>query len=53
MKIIRCAVIGVGYLGRFHAQKYQQAPLAHLVGVCDVNPDVAQRVAHELLHRLP
>ena len=26
MKPLRCAVIGVGYLGKFHAQKYAQLP---------------------------
>lgn len=45
---IRCAVIGVGYLGRFHAQKYLQLPDAELVGVCDVNFEQAQKVAQEL-----
>ncbi|MBL7480983.1 Gfo/Idh/MocA family protein [Legionella bononiensis] len=48
MSKIRCAVIGVGYLGRFHAQKYQSIPNAELVGVCDVNPDVSKAVAQEL-----
>ncbi len=37
MNKIRCAVIGVGYLGRFHAQKYQLIPNAELVAVCDNN----------------
>ncbi|MFI4919682.1 MAG: Gfo/Idh/MocA family protein [Legionellales bacterium] len=48
MNKIRCAVIGVGYLGRFHAQKYQLIPNADLVGVCDVNSVLAQAVALEL-----
>lgn len=45
---IRCAVIGVGYLGRFHAQKYLQIPHAKLVGVCDINFEQAKQVAQEL-----
>lgn len=48
MKSTRCAVIGVGYLGRFHAQKYAQLPNAELVGVCDVNTAAAETVAREL-----
>ncbi|HHL3491405.1 TPA: Gfo/Idh/MocA family protein [Legionella pneumophila] len=48
MKKIRCAVIGVGYLGRFHAQKYQLIPNAELVAVCDVNSTVCEEVSREL-----
>lgn len=48
MNKIRCAVIGVGYLGRFHAQKYQMIPQAELVAVCDVNQNNADAVAKEL-----
>lgn len=48
MSKIRCAVIGVGYLGRFHAQKYQLIPNAELIGVCDVNPEISNAVAQEL-----
>lgn len=48
MSTVKCAVIGVGYLGRFHAQKYQLIEQAELVGVCDVNPSVCQAVADEL-----
>jgi predicted dehydrogenase len=45
--ITRCGVIGVGYLGRFHAQKYAALENARLVGVVDSNPEQANRVAHE------
>jgi predicted dehydrogenase len=45
---LRAAVIGVGYLGRFHAQKYAALPDVELVGVADPNPDAARRVAKEL-----
>ncbi len=48
MNKIRCAVIGVGYLGRFHAQKYQLIPNADLVAVCDSNQDVVENVGQEL-----
>jgi predicted dehydrogenase len=41
-------VIGVGYLGRFHAQKYKAIEEAELVGVCDASPERASEVAAEL-----
>lgn len=48
MNKIRCAVIGVGYLGRFHAQKYQLIPNAELVAVCDLNQEASAAVGQEL-----
>lgn len=48
MKTLKCAVIGVGYLGRFHAQKYHSLPDVELVGVCDVNPEALAKVSDEL-----
>ncbi|MCK4604669.1 MAG: Gfo/Idh/MocA family oxidoreductase [Deltaproteobacteria bacterium] len=45
---MRTAVIGVGYLGRFHAQKYAQMEGVDLVGVVDVSPERAQDVAKEV-----
>src|SRR5690606_38617219 len=37
MSPVRVAVVGTGYLGRFHAQKYAALPQAELVGVCDID----------------
>ncbi|RYZ76189.1 MAG: Gfo/Idh/MocA family oxidoreductase, partial [Proteobacteria bacterium] len=48
MARLRCAVVGVGYLGRFHAQKYKQIEEAELIGVCDASPERAKTVADEL-----
>jgi len=45
MKRIRTAVIGVGYLGQFHAEKYAQLPNAELVAVVDANGSRAAEVA--------
>ena len=42
---MRVAVIGTGYLGRFHAEKYRDSPRAELVGVVDPLPDARQSVA--------
>lgn len=48
MSALKCAVIGVGYLGRFHAQKYKMLPNIELVAVCDVNQANSDAVAQEL-----
>ncbi|QKT02432.1 Gfo/Idh/MocA family oxidoreductase [Ectothiorhodospiraceae bacterium 2226] len=45
MKSIRTAVIGVGYLGKFHADKYADLPGSELVAVVDVDPDIRCAVA--------
>jgi predicted dehydrogenase len=47
MSKIRAAVIGVGYLGRFHAQKYSQLPACELVAVADGREEVRKAVAAE------
>lgn len=47
MSHLRTAVIGVGYLGRFHAQKYAQAAGSRLVAVVDANEAARTRVAAE------
>jgi predicted dehydrogenase len=48
MHRIRTAVIGVGYLGRFHAQKYAVLPHSQLVAVVDSDAEARERVASEL-----
>jgi len=40
---MRTAVVGVGYLGRFHAQKYRAIPGSELIGIAD--PSAAARAA--------
>jgi predicted dehydrogenase len=51
MKPIRTAVVGVGYLGRFHAQKYAQAAGCELVAVVDAREAARDAVARELSTR--
>jgi predicted dehydrogenase len=46
--LIRTAVIGVGYLGRFHAQKYASLPNSQLVGIADPSAAARAAVAAEL-----
>ena len=48
MQDIRVAVVGTGYLGRFHAQKYAAIPGCQLVGVADQLERARATVATEL-----
>jgi predicted dehydrogenase len=48
LKRLRAGVVGVGYLGRFHAQKYAQLEGVELVGVVDANEAAAAKCASEL-----
>lgn len=48
MTKLKVAVIGVGYLGRFHAQKYNAHPDVELHAVCDSDQARANEVAAEL-----
>jgi predicted dehydrogenase len=47
-KKIRAAVVGVGYLGGFHAEKYAALPDSELVAVVDVDRERAESVAVRL-----
>ncbi|HXA99641.1 MAG TPA: Gfo/Idh/MocA family oxidoreductase, partial [Steroidobacteraceae bacterium] len=46
--LMRTAVIGVGYLGRFHAQKYASLPNCRLLGIADPSEAARSAVAAEL-----
>ncbi len=45
MSKLKCAVIGTGYLGKFHAQKYASLDNCDLVAVVDKNMQSAKEVA--------
>jgi predicted dehydrogenase len=47
VKPTRVGVVGVGYLGRYHAQKYARSEHAELVGVCDLDATSGRSVAAE------
>lgn len=47
MKKLKCAVIGTGYLGKFHAEKYALLPDCELTAVVDINEQAAQDVANK------
>ncbi len=47
MTKLAVGVVGVGYLGRFHALIYARHPEVELVGVVDTDAQVARKVADE------
>jgi predicted dehydrogenase len=47
MKKLKVGVVGVGYLGKFHAQKYSHMPDVELVGVVDIDAAQARKVASD------
>jgi predicted dehydrogenase len=48
MRRLRAGVVGVGYLGKFHAEKYAAHPGVELVAVVDVDAERAATIAAEL-----
>ncbi len=48
---VRVAVVGAGYLGRFHAEKYADLDGVELVGVADVETAAAAEVASQCRSR--
>ena len=46
--IAAAAVVGVGYLGKFHAEKYAASPKANLVAVVDTDEKRAQEIGAAL-----
>jgi predicted dehydrogenase len=47
MPTVRTAVVGVGYLGKFHAQKYAQLPESELIAVCDTDTENVREIAEQ------
>lgn len=45
MQKIRVGVVGVGHLGQHHARIYGSLPQCELVGVVDIDPRAAQKIA--------
>ena len=48
MRKIKTAVIGVGYLGKFHADKYAALPNSELIAVVDANAETVKTIAAKL-----
>lgn len=47
MNHVRAAVVGAGYLGRFHAQKYPAIDAVNLVGICDIDAEAGASLARD------
>ena len=45
MDKIRVGVVGVGYLGKFHAEKYSRMKNVELIGVVDIDKSRAEEIA--------
>ncbi|MEJ2657570.1 MAG: Gfo/Idh/MocA family oxidoreductase [Desulfobacterales bacterium] len=48
MKKLRVGVVGVGYLGQFHAEKYARMANVELVGIVDIDKCRAEAVAQKI-----
>jgi predicted dehydrogenase len=48
VSVVRCGVIGVGHLGKFHAKKYSILDNCELVALADPNPKNALPLSKEL-----
>jgi predicted dehydrogenase len=48
MNKIKVGVVGVGHLGKLHAQLYKEVPQAQLVGIFDIDQEKAQKVGEEI-----
>ncbi len=46
--MVKVGVIGVGHLGRWHANLYKEVPDAHLVGIFDIDTKKSREFAAEL-----
>ena len=46
--LLRAGVVGVGYVGKRHAEKYAASAKAQLVGVVDIIPDRSRQVGENL-----
>ena len=48
MSKVKIAVIGIGYLGEFHAQKYKANKNADLIGVVDTNKQRSEEISNSI-----
>ncbi len=51
MKKIKVGVIGVGYFGKFHVEKYARSPEVELVGIMDADQPKAEALARQVQTR--
>ena len=48
MSKVKIAVIGIGYLGEFHAQKYKANKNADLIGIIDTNKQRSEEISNKI-----
>ena len=48
MSKVKIAVIGIGYLGEFHAQKYKANKNADLIGIIDTNKQRSKEISNKI-----
>ena len=48
MSKVKIAVIGIGYLGEFHAQKYKANKDADLIGIVDTNKQRSEEISNRI-----
>ncbi len=48
MKAVRTGVVGVGYLGKYHAEKYSELEGSELIGIVDTDQNAAQEISKRL-----
>ena len=48
MSKVKIAVIGIGYLGEFHAQKYKANKNADLIGIVDINKKRCKEISNKI-----
>jgi predicted dehydrogenase len=46
-KKIRVGIIGVGYLGKYHLEKYLGIDGVEVAGICDINPETGKKIGAE------
>jgi UDP-N-acetylglucosamine 3-dehydrogenase len=46
--MLKCAVIGLGNMGKHHARVYKELEKSELIAVSDVNPAIGQKIAENL-----
>lgn len=47
MNRIKTAVIGVGYLGKYHVEKYATLPQSQLIAICDIDSENTQELSEK------
>ena len=47
MNIVKTAVIGTGYLGKYHVEKFATLPQSQLIAICDINANHTRELSEK------